>query len=261
MNNFINRIRKNRVVGTNVIDLFKGRQRKEKVEIDPLESSKIKQMLAKYYASGVRRVLLPKTLATITHPGFSDPNVDRKKRNGTPAACWADDLPRDLRLGYGLYAPAVNLRMPRPFGNHVIGEDKIYHSLRRSRYSHILIAAWANDLPLTEEIWRNLLDPWYGEVFENMKEISLDIGLATEEEENWHTKKNFFGKSVEGPHFRPTRQALYTHIESVVFLYDSIKSVFNDLDDEILDLFDMQSWVSATDPMPKNTPTLKQTGE
>tara|TARA_R110002095_G_scaffold48554_3_gene43061 strand:+ start:1477 stop:2334 length:858 start_codon:yes stop_codon:yes gene_type:complete len=247
MNNFINRIRKNREVGTNVIDLFKGRQRTEKVLIDPLESSKIKEMLARYYASGARRISL-----TTSSP---------KKSYENDFGCWADDLPRDLRLGYGLYAPATNLRMPRVSENHKIKDRAVYMSPRNSRYSHILIAAWANDLPLTEQIWKNLLDPYFSNKFDETKEIILKIGLATEEKEDWHTKKSFYGKSAQGPHFRPTREALYTHIESVVFLYDSIKSVFNDLDDEILDLFDIQNWVSASDPMPKHTTTFKQTGE
>ena len=126
----------------------------------------------------------------------------------------------------------------------------IYRSYRGSRYLHILMAAWAADLPLTEDMLKNLLDIWFQDKFTKAMAKYREVNAITELSEDWSDTPLWYGKSTDGPHLRPTRQQIYVSLEAIIFLYDSLKTVFDNNDHTALELFDMKTWVHHSTPMP-----------
>jgi|TARA_A100001037_G_C15102577_1_gene614744 hypothetical protein len=232
--------------------------------IDPLEHPKIKKLITDFFGSGVRRIfqsrndselvmnrLLKKEFIPIGgDKSFNVPYGKEAMSCGRETGCWADALPRTIRVGYGLYAPATNIRMPRQISKHGARSHEIYRSYRGSRYMHILIAAWASNLPLTEDMFKNLLDPWFQDKFENAINKFRKANLISELDEDWSDTPIFYGKTTDAPHIRPTRQQIYVSLEAIIFLYDSLRDVFDNNDQTCLDLFDMKNWVHHSTPMP-----------
>jgi len=238
---------------SNVVPIFQ-----EDTElIDPLEHKEIKNLIINYYSSGVRRIFQTRDDATrivnkALEKQYDVPKGKEEMSCGRETGCWADNLPRSVRLGYGLYAPAVNIRMPRQVNRHGARSHGIYRSYRASRYLHVLIAAWASDLPLTKNMMKNLLDPWFQTKFDHVLSVMRGIDGITEKTEDWSDTPLWYGKTTDGPHIRPTRQQIYVVLEALVFLYDSLKTVFDNNDHTMLELFDMKTWVHHSTPMPKS---------
>lgn len=232
--------------------------------IDPLAHPKIKKLITDFFGSGVRRIFQSRNDSELVtnrllkkefipkggDKSFNVPYGKEAMSCGRETGCWADTLPRAIRVGYGLYAPATNIRMPRQISKHGARSHGIYRSYRGSRYMHILIAAWASNLPLTEDMFKNLLDPWFQDKFENAINIYRQGNLISELDEDWSDTPIFYGKTTDAPHIRPTRQQIYVSLEAIIFLYDSLRDVFDNNDQTCLDLFDMKNWVHHSTPMP-----------
>lgn len=237
---------------SNVVPIF---QDKSKF-IDPLENNRIKKLITDYFGCGIRRIFQTRgdeytAVNNMLEKQFDVPKGKEEMSCGRETGCWADNLPRSIRTAYGLYAPATNIRMPRQTNKHGARSHGIYRSYRSSRYLHVLIAAWASDLPLTKNMMKNLLDPWFQTKFDRMLSVMRGIGGITENIEDWSDTPLFYGKTTDGPHLRPTRQQIYVSLEAIIFLYDSLKTVFDNNDHTMLELFDMKTWVHHSTPMPK----------
>lgn len=224
--------------------------------IDPLENKQIKKLITDYFSCGVRRIFQTRdddqtVVNDVLEKQFDVPRGREEMSCGTETGCWADNLPRSIRTAYGLYAPATNIRMPRQTNKHGARSHGIYRSYRASRYLHVLIAAWASDLPLTKNMMKNLLDPWFQTDFDRMLSVMREIGGITENIEDWSDTPLWYGKITDEPHIRPTRQQIYVVLEAIVFLYDSLKTVFDNNDHTMLELFDMKTWLHHSTPMPK----------
>ena len=224
--------------------------------IDPLENKQIKKLITDYFSSGVRRIFQTRdndqTVVNDTlEKQFDVPKGKEQMSCGTKTGCWADTLPRAIRTAYGLYAPATNIRMPRQTNKHGARSHDVYRSYRGSRYMHILIAAWASDLPLTQDMFKNLLDIWFQDKFTNAMAKYRELNVISELREDWSDTPLWYGKTTDGLHLRPTRQQIYVSLEAIIFLYDSLKTVFDNNDRTMLELFDMKTWVHHSTPKPK----------
>jgi len=224
--------------------------------IDPLENKQIKKLITDYFGCGIRRIFQTRgdehtVVNNVLEKQYDVPMGKEEMSCGTETGCWADNLPRSIRTGYGLYAPATNIRMPRQTNKHGARSHGIYRSYRGSRYLHILMAAWASDLPLTEDMFKNLLDIWFQDKFTNAMAKYRELNVISELREDWSDTPLWYGKSTDGPHIRPTRQQIYVSLEAIIFLYDSLKTVFDNNDHTMLELFDMKTWVHHSTPMPK----------
>ena len=223
---------------SNVVPIFQ----EDTKFIDPLENNRIKKLITDYFGCGIRRIFQTR-----------DDEGAKRMSCGRETGCWADALPRSIRTGYGLYAPATNIRMPRQESKHGARSHGIYRKYTASRYLHILMGAWASDLPLTEDMFKNLLDTWFQDKFPYSMTKYREINVISELSEDWSDTPLFYGKSTDGRHIRPTRQQIYVSLEAIIFLYDSLKTVFDssDSDNTMLELFDMKTWVHHSTPMPK----------
>ena len=180
----------------NVIDLF-GKNYTQP-EIDPCDDQRVKDLFTGYLGSGVRSVYPAGTYKDET---------------------WGDTLPKNLRRAYGTKAPALGGRAPRPINAFGV---ELANNYRWIRYIHIIIGAWAGDLPLTRDMHKNLLSEWHQKQYLKAITYILSQRLAHEVEEDWSDMPLFHSKPTDALHVRPTRILIYQCLEMIAFFYDCL---------------------------------------
>ena len=194
----------------NVVDLFPEHVAADEPDLDPCEDPRVKDLMTNYFGAGVRNMYPSDTLRD---------------------AVWGDSLPKNLRRAYGTKAPALGGRSPRRSDispREVAVTSELFNNYRWMRYMHVILGAWASELPLTRDMHKNVLSGWHQEQYQLVMVWALRERLAHETVENWSDMPLFHGKTTEGLHVRPTRDLVYRGLEMIAYFYDCLAENLDD---------------------------------
>ena len=218
----------------NVFDLF---PHCRDTEYDPLHDPAAKRLIADYYSGGSVYIF---------------PN-DPHHKTHSHIEYWAEDLPEELQQAYGLCAAVTLSRAPRERNTHT---HALYNNYRFVRYLQVICCAWANELPLTENMHKHLFNGYHQEVHPQFMGMVRTADLITENVEDWRHMPYLHEKTTEGLHIRPSRAMLYLSIDAAAHVLSALHGSYNRNKDFLENAIE-RPWSPKTKAVPQINPVRK----